>query len=113
MATRDTLAAKAAASTSAANLFAIARDASEAPADMGYAKELLSSAAFTGDAGAKAALDKVAGDAMFTKDFVALAIGYQALGRCRQGEGNVWDRAPILRWMAARRLPSAWASGWR
>lgn len=80
MATRDTLAAKAAASTSAANLFAIARDAFEAPADMGYAKELLSSAAFTGDAGAKAALDKVAGDAMFTKDFVALAIGYQALG---------------------------------
>ncbi len=80
MATRDTLAAKAAASTSAANLFAIARDAFEAPADMGYAKELLNSAAFTGDAGAKAALDKVAGDAMFTKDFVALAIGYQALG---------------------------------
>ncbi len=80
MATRDTLAAKAAASTSAANLFAIARDAFEAPADMGYAKELLSSAAFTGDAGAKAALDKVAGDAMFTKDFVALAIGYQAMG---------------------------------
>jgi hypothetical protein len=80
MATRDTLAAKAAASTSAANLFAIARDAFEAPADMGYAKELLSSAAFTGDAAAKAALDKVAGDAMFTKDFVALAIGYQALG---------------------------------
>ena len=80
MATRDTLAAKAAAATSAANLFAIARDAFEAPADMGYAKELLNSAAFTGDAGAKAALDKVAGDAMFTKDFVALAIGYQALG---------------------------------
>jgi len=80
MATRDTLAAKAAAATSAANLFAIARDAFEAPADMGYAKELLNSAAFTGDAGAKAALDKVAGDAMFTKDFVALAIGYQAMG---------------------------------
>jgi hypothetical protein len=80
MATRDTLAAKAAAATSAANLFTIARDAFEAPADMGYAKELLNSAAFTGDAGAKAALDKVAGDAMFTKDFVALAIGYQALG---------------------------------
>ncbi|MDP2787165.1 MAG: hypothetical protein Q8O79_03700 [Pseudomonadota bacterium] len=80
MATRDTLAAKAAACTSAAALFAIARDAFEAPADMGYAKELLNSAAFTGDAGAKAALDKVAGDAMFTKDFVALAIGYQALG---------------------------------
>lgn len=80
MATRDTLAAKAAACTSAANLFAIARDAFEAPADMGYAKELLTSAAFTGDAAARAALDKVAGDAMFTKDFVALAIGYQALG---------------------------------
>jgi hypothetical protein len=80
MATRDTLAAKAAASTSAANLFAIARDAFEAPADMGYAKELLGSAQFTDDAAAKAALDKVAGDAMFTKDFVALAIGYQALG---------------------------------
>jgi hypothetical protein len=80
MATRDTLAAKAAAATSAANLFAIARDAFEAPADMGYAKELLNSAAFTADAGAKAALDKVAGDAMFTKDFVTLAIGYQALG---------------------------------
>jgi hypothetical protein len=80
MATRDTLAAKAAASTSAANLFAIARDAFEAPADMGYAKELLNSAAFTGDAGALAALNKVAGDAMFTKDFVALAIGYQAMG---------------------------------
>ncbi len=80
MATRDTLAAKAAACTSAAALFAIARDAFEAPADMGYAKELLNSAAFTGDAGAKAALDKVAGDAMFTKDFVTLAIGYQALG---------------------------------
>jgi len=80
MATRDTLAAKAAACTSAANLFAIARDAFEAPADMGYAKELLNSAAFTGDAAAKAALDKVAGDAMFTKDFVTLAIGYQALG---------------------------------
>ena len=80
MATRDTLAAKAAACTSAANLFAIARDAFEAPADMGYAKELLSGAAFTGDAAARAALDKVAGDAMFTKDFVALAIGYQALG---------------------------------
>jgi hypothetical protein len=80
MATRDTLAAKAAASTSAANLFAIARDAFEAPADMAYAKELLSGTAFTGDAGAKAALDKVAGDAMFTKDFVALAIGYQAMG---------------------------------
>jgi len=80
MATRDTLAARAATASSAADLFALAREAFEAPADMAYAKELLSGAAFAGDAGAKAALDKVAGDAMFTKDFVALAIGYQALG---------------------------------
>jgi hypothetical protein len=80
MATRDKLAARAATASSAADLFTIAREAFEAPADMAYAKELLSGAAFTGAAGAKAALDKVAGDAMFTKDFVALAIGYQALG---------------------------------
>lgn len=80
MATRDTLAARAATAASAADLFALAREAFEAPADMAYAKDLLSGATFTGDAGAKAALDKVAGDAMFTKDFVSLAIGYQALG---------------------------------
>jgi hypothetical protein len=80
MATREKLADRAASATTAAALFAIAREAFEAPADMAYAKDLLSSAAFTGDAGAKGALDKVAGDAMFTKDFVALAIGYQALG---------------------------------
>lgn len=47
---------------------------------MAYAKDILTSAAFTGAADAKAALDKVAGDAMFTKDFVTLAIGYAALG---------------------------------
>ena len=80
MATRDKLAPRAAAATSAADLFAIAREAFEAPADMAYAKELLSGAAFTGADDAKQALDKVAGDAMFTKDFVTLAIGYQAIG---------------------------------
>ena len=80
MATRDKLAARAAAATSAADLFAIAREAFEAPADMAYAKELLNGAAFSAAADARKALDKVAGDAMFTKDFVALAIGYQGLG---------------------------------
>ena len=80
MATRDKLAARAAAATSAADLFAIAREAFEAPADMAYAKELLNSAPFSAAVDARKALDKVAGDAMFTKDFVALAIGYQALG---------------------------------
>ena len=80
MATREKLATRAATAAKAADLFALAREAFEAPADMAYAKELLSGAAFTGDADARKALDKVAGDAMFTKDFVTLAIGYQALG---------------------------------
>lgn len=80
MATRDTLAARVAAAGKAADLFDLARECFEAPADMAYAKDILSAAAFTADASAKAALDKVAGDAMFTKDFVTLAIAYQALG---------------------------------
>ncbi|MDO9226235.1 MAG: hypothetical protein Q8K57_17450 [Thiobacillus sp.] len=80
MATRDTLATRVASAAKAADLFDLARECFEAPADMAYAKEILGAAAFTGDAAAKAALDKVAGDAMFTKDFVTLAIGYQALG---------------------------------
>lgn len=80
MATRDTLAARVASAAKAADLFDLARECFEAPADMAYAKEILAGAAFTGDAAAKAALDKVAGDAMFTKDFVTLAIGYQAIG---------------------------------
>jgi tetratricopeptide (TPR) repeat protein len=80
MATRSTLEPKVAAAGSAADLFALARECFEAPADMAYAKDILTSAAFTGAADARAALDKVAGDAMFTKDFVTLAIGYQALG---------------------------------
>ncbi len=80
MATRDTLAARVASAAKASALFDLARECFEAPADMAYAKEILNSAAFSGDADAKKALDKVAGDAMFTKDFVTLAIGYQALG---------------------------------
>ncbi|MDP2431617.1 MAG: hypothetical protein Q8O33_06265 [Pseudomonadota bacterium] len=80
MATREKLAPRVAAAAKAADLFDLARECFEAPADMAYAKEILGAAAFTGDAAAKAALDKVAGDAMFTKDFVTLAIGYQAIG---------------------------------
>ena len=80
MATRSTLESKVAGAATAADLFALARECFDEPADMAYAKDILSSAAFTGAADAKAALDKVAGNAMFTKDFVTLAIGYQALG---------------------------------
>jgi hypothetical protein len=80
MANRSTLEPKVAAAGSAADLFALARECFDAPADMAYAKDILTSAAFTGAADARAVLDKVAGDAMFTKDFVTLAIGYAALG---------------------------------
>ncbi len=80
MANRSTLEPKVAAAGSAADLFALARECFDEPADMAYAKDILSVAAFTGAADAKSALDKVAGDAMFTKDFVALAIAYKALG---------------------------------
>lgn len=80
MANRSTLEPKVAAAGSAADLFALARECFDEPADMAYAKDILTSAAFTGAEDAKKALDKVAGDAMFTKDFVTLAIGYQALG---------------------------------
>lgn len=80
MATRDTLAARVATAAKAADFYDLARECFEAPADMAYAKEILNAAGFTGADGARKALDKVAGDAMFTKDFVTLAIGYQALG---------------------------------
>lgn len=80
MANRSTLEPKVAAAAKAADLFALARECFDEPADMAYAKDILGAAAFTGDADARKALDKVAGDAMFTKDFVTLAIGYQALG---------------------------------
>ena len=80
MANRSTLEPKVAAAGSAADLFALARECFDEPADMAYAKDILGGPAFTGAGDAKAALDKVAGDAMFTKDFVTLAIGYAALG---------------------------------
>lgn len=80
MANRSSLEPKVAAAGSAADLFALARECFDEPADMAYAKDILASAAFTGAEDAKKALDKVAGDAMFTKDFVTLAIGYKALG---------------------------------
>jgi hypothetical protein len=80
MANRSTLEPKVAAATAAADLFALARECFDDPTDMAYAKDILTGAAFTGDADARKALDKVAGDAMFTKDFVTLAIGYKALG---------------------------------
>jgi len=80
MANRSTLEPRVAAATAAADLFALARECFDDPTDMAYAKDILTGAAFTGDADARKALDKVAGDAMFTKDFVTLAIGYKALG---------------------------------
>ncbi len=80
MANRSTLEPKVAAATSADALFALARECFDDPTDMAYAKDILTSTAFTGAADARKALDKVAGDAMFTKDFVTLAIGYKALG---------------------------------
>jgi hypothetical protein len=86
MANRSTLEPKVAAAGSAADLFALARECFDEPADMAYAKDILTGAAFTGAADAKAALDKVAGDAMFTKDFVTLAIGYKALGDAGKAE---------------------------
>ncbi len=80
MANRETLTPRVAAATGADALYTLAREAFDAPADLGYAKEILSGAAFTGDAGAKACLDGTAGNAMFTNDFVCLAMGYKALG---------------------------------
>lgn len=80
MATRDTLEPRAAQCKGAEDLYALAREAFDAPADIGFAKELLSRPEFTGDAGAKKFLDDTAGGAMFTADFIALALGYKALG---------------------------------
>ncbi len=80
MANRTTLEPRVAAAAKGADLYDLARECFEAPADMAYAKDILSSAAFTGAEDAKKALDKVAGDAMFTKDFVTLAVGYAARG---------------------------------
>ncbi|MEW5893200.1 MAG: hypothetical protein AB1697_08695 [Pseudomonadota bacterium] len=86
MATRETLESRVAACKSAADLYALAREALDEPADPAYAKELFSRPEFKGDAGAKAFLDDTAGNAMFTKDFVALAMGYQALGDAGQAQ---------------------------
>jgi uncharacterized protein HemY len=80
MATRETLEPRVAGAAGADALYTLAREACDAPADLGYAKEILSGAAFTGDADAKAGLDDTAGNAMFTNDFVCLAMGYKALG---------------------------------
>lgn len=96
MAHRSTLEPKVAAAGSAADLYALARECFDDPADMAYAKDILTASAFTGAADAKATLDKVAGDAMFTKDFVTLAIGYKALGdedRAREMLGQGADFA--------------------
>jgi hypothetical protein len=80
MANRATLEPRVAGASSAADLYALARECFDEPADMAYAKDILAATAFTAAADAKGALDKVAGDAMFTKDFVTLAIGYKLLG---------------------------------
>jgi tetratricopeptide (TPR) repeat protein len=80
MANRETLTPRVAAATGADAIYTLAREAFDAPADLGYAKEILSGAGFTGDAGSKACLDDTAGNAMFTNDFVCLAMGYKALG---------------------------------
>jgi hypothetical protein len=86
MATRDTLEPRAAHCKGAEDLYTLAREALDAPADIGYAKELLSRPEFTGDAGAKKFLDDTAGGAMFTADFITLALGYQALGDAAKAE---------------------------
>lgn len=80
MAKRETLEPRLAGTNGADALYTLAREAFDAPADIGYAKEILAGAGFTGDAGAKKVLDDIAGNAMFTNDFVCLAMGYQALG---------------------------------
>ena len=93
MATRETLAARAESAASAEDIYNLAREALDAPADFGYAKELLSGAAFTGAADAKSFLDDTAGGAMFTKDFVALAIGFKALGDAGQADAMLGQGA--------------------
>ncbi len=86
MATRETLEPRIAAAAGADALYTLAREAFDAPADIGYAKEILSGAAFTGDAGAKGVLDDTAGNAMFTSDFICCALGYKALGDAGKAE---------------------------
>jgi len=86
MATRETLESRVAGAAGADALYALAREAFDAPADLGYAKEILDSAAFTGDAGAKGVLDDTAGSAMFTSDFICCALGFKALNDAGKAE---------------------------
>jgi hypothetical protein len=86
MATRETLEPRVAAAAGADALYALAREAFDAPADIGYANAILASAAFTGDAGAKGVIDDIAGNAMFTSDFICCALGYKALGDAGKAE---------------------------
>ncbi|NWG86396.1 MAG: hypothetical protein HXY26_02620 [Hydrogenophilaceae bacterium] len=86
MATRETLESRVAACKSAEDLYTLAREALDEPADPAYAMELLSRPEFTGDANAKAFVGDTAGSAMFTKDFIALAMAYKALGDAGQAE---------------------------
>lgn len=65
MATRDTLAAKEASCNSPEDWAALAHEALAEPADAEYAKKLM---------------DDIAGDCQFTKDLVAVATVYKALG---------------------------------
>ncbi|MCS6787577.1 MAG: hypothetical protein NZ524_11160 [Thiobacillaceae bacterium] len=84
MATRETLEARAAQCKGAADLYALAREALDAPADIAYAGELLTRPEFGADPQARKLLDDTAAGAMFTADFVALALGYKALGDAAQ-----------------------------
>lgn len=93
MATRETLESRVAGATGADALYALAREAFDAPADIGYAKEILASAAFTGDTGAKAVLDDTVGGAMFTNDFICCALGYKALGQDADAENALGQGA--------------------
>lgn len=86
MATRETLEPRIAGAAGADALFTLAREAFDAPADIAYAMAILSRAEFTGDAGAKAAVDDVAGNAMFTNDFICAAMAYKALGDAGKAE---------------------------
>ncbi|MDD5364510.1 MAG: hypothetical protein PHR30_04160 [Gallionellaceae bacterium] len=80
MATRETLESRVTGASNAEDLYTLAREAFDAPADLGYAKEILSRPEFTSAADAKSVIDDIAGNAMFTNDFVCCAFGYKALG---------------------------------
>ncbi|HRH82577.1 MAG TPA: hypothetical protein PLW81_16175 [Thiobacillaceae bacterium] len=77
MATRDTLEPRLAGCSSSEDLYNLAREAMDAPADFAFAKEVVSKPEFAADATAKSVLGDVAGNAMFTNDFIALAIAYK------------------------------------